>query len=175
MKLDEIIITEAFAETTPKASKLDKVMKYCLAHYDIDKPIVVNTNNVLVDGYVRYLALKMMGIDETNRIKMIATREVPKTTTYVYGRHPGQKSNKEFCWRIPCSGRWKDFASRLEVGDLIQCRTKFGIKPVIITKIVTTDVKPMDLEGLTIQKVARRVKGNSSDLISDMENLCVRC
>ena len=56
--VSDIIISEAFAQTQPKQSKLNRIRDYYLKYGSIDKPIVVNRNNLLLDGYVRYLVLK---------------------------------------------------------------------------------------------------------------------
>ena len=59
--LSDIIISEPFASSKPRISKLTKVRNYYLEYGGIDKPIIVNQKNILLDGYIRYLVLKENG------------------------------------------------------------------------------------------------------------------
>lgn len=60
--LSDIVINEPFASSKPRVSKLNKIRNYYLEYGGIDKPIIVNRNNVLLDGYARYLVLKENGV-----------------------------------------------------------------------------------------------------------------
>ena len=59
--LSDILIHEPFASSNPRVSKLNQIRKYYSEFGGIDKPITVNRNNVLLDGYVRYLVLQENG------------------------------------------------------------------------------------------------------------------
>lgn len=65
MSLDVIRVTKAFENTPPVPDKI----KECYENYrntgSIGKEIVVNEDNFIIDGYVGYLVLKMMGIRST--------------------------------------------------------------------------------------------------------------
>lgn len=52
MKLSEIKISNAFASTTPKDDKLNACRNYWKENHEQDRDIVVNKNNVLIDGYM---------------------------------------------------------------------------------------------------------------------------
>ena len=41
---------------------------------------------------------------------------------------------------------WNDWADNLGIGDIIMCRTKFGVSPVIVNKIETLNKPPIDIE-----------------------------
>lgn len=64
--LEDIRIPNCFKTRPPKKSKLtsytdqvkNAVQKYNLSDYLDIKPIVINKDNVLIDGYTRYLALQ---------------------------------------------------------------------------------------------------------------------
>lgn len=156
MKLSEIVIPVSLETSIPSPTKLNNAMKYYLKNGKIDKPIVINQYNVLIDGYIRYLVLKMAGIDKTNEVKVIVDRKELKVTTYIYGKHPNQQSDKEYVWRVPTSEKWNMFMENVSVGDIIMCYTKYGVKPVIISRIVRSDFRPMDIpENMKIKRIAK--------------------
>lgn len=69
LSVDEISVPKIFEVSPPKKEKIDKcieqiktaVEKYTLSDYLDGKPIKVNKDNVLQDGYTRYIALKTIG------------------------------------------------------------------------------------------------------------------
>ena len=172
MKLSDIKISETFANSIPSEEKMEE----CRNNWDMwhrqDRFIVVNSNNVLIDGYVQYLVLKENYIEEaeikiSNRRKKRWYRKntddwnIPhyrnETTTYIYGKHPNNNCNKEFIWRIPKSMTW--FTENIQVGDSILCQTKFGIAPVIVTKVETLDKCPVDFRVKRVAKCMIRRDG----------------
>lgn len=68
VKLDNIHIPNCFTTHPPKKAKLNNyindvriaIKRYSLSDYLDKKPIVIDNNNVLMDGYTRYLALKTL-------------------------------------------------------------------------------------------------------------------
>ena len=164
MKLSDIKISEAFANSIPSDKKLNECRNNWSQWNRQDRYIVVNPNNVLIDGYIMYLTLKENGIEEaeikiSDRCKKFLNRKnvegcnIPnyrnEATTYVYGTHPNSNCTKEFVWRVPKSWTW--FAENVRVGDSILCKTKFGIAPVIVTKVEVLDKCPVDFR---VKKVA---------------------
>lgn len=159
MKLVDIIIPDNFAETTPKENKIKECRQYWNEHHKQDRYIVVDRNNVLSDGYVQYLILKEAGIEEAeirigkrSKVKQWQRmsnkdwwdepeyRENP--TTYIIGVHPKSVIGREYMWRIPSNWTW--VAENVQIGDVVFCRTKHGVAPVIITKIEILDRCPVD-------------------------------
>lgn len=160
MKLTDIKISKAFANSVPSESK----MQECRYNWDLwhcqDRYVVVNQNNVLVDGYIQYLVLKENDINEVqvkiknkskNRKNMPHYKEEP--TTYIYGTH-NNKSGKEFVWRIPKSWSEVGWQDGLNIGDKVLVKTKFGVKPVVITKIDTLNKCPVDMP---VKKVVKKL------------------
>lgn len=155
-KLSEIKIKESYANTTPIESKMQECRNYWKDNKKQDRYVVVNHEGYLVDGYIQYLVLKENNIEEAE-IKIshckkrrwhrkdseptIAYRTEP--TTYIYGTHPNSNCNKEFMWRIPKSNTW--MAENIQIGDTVLCGTKFGVAPIIVTKIETLDKCPTEL------------------------------
>ena len=58
VKVEDIIISKQFASSHPKPSKLNRIRDHYTIYGGVDKPIIVNNRNLLLDGYIRYLVLK---------------------------------------------------------------------------------------------------------------------
>lgn len=83
-------------------------------------------------------------------------------TTYIYGIHPNSHNHKEYVWRVPESKKFTEFKALVQPGDTVFVNTKFGVNPLVVTK-VCTEIKP-DLKG-EIKTVAktRIVKGGENN------------
>lgn len=165
IKLSDIKISEAFANTIPSEEKMSECRNNWNQWHRQDRFVVVNPDNVLIDGYIQYLVLKENNIEEAE-VKISTRRKkrwyrkntndwnIPhyrnEPTTYVYGIHPNSNCTKEFIWRVPKSWTW--FANNVQVGDSILCQTKFGYAPVIVTKVETLDKCPIDFR---VKRVAK--------------------
>ena len=166
MKLSDIKISSYFATTTPTVEKMEECREHWNEFHRQDRYIVVDHDNVLVDGYIMYLVLKENNIEEAE-IKIwhckkkrwyrkdVEGWKTPKyrnePTMYVYGKHLKSFGDKEYMWRIPKSWTWMQ--ENLQVGDTIVCNTKYGISPVLVTNIVTLDKCPVDM---VVKRVARK-------------------
>ena len=158
MKLSEIMIPESFEISKPNTSKYIKCEKYYNETGSQDRYIVVDENNVLVDGYIMYLVLKSHDVEYcdakrltlkhkyTDRQRARYRRIIPpekvisyknKPAVYIYGKHPNGIIDKEYVWRLPKSK--ENMYEVLLPGDLIYCGTKNGITPVIVTRIEKRD------------------------------------
>ena len=151
IRISDIIITETFANSHPLEEKVQKYRKEFAKTGKQSKFLVINKYNVLMDGYIQYLILKENGIEEaeyirSNRKNVENYRN--EMTTYIYGKHEKSNCDKEFVWRV--QKNWNDF--NINIGDKIFCYTKFGIAPVIVTKIERLEKCPIDLR---IKKVAK--------------------
>lgn len=144
--IDTIRISNAFQRTHPSDVKVNKCRDYWNKHQTQSKIIVVNKNNVLVDGYIQYLVLK------ENNVMLAEVNEVAcqnQFTTYIYGIH--QNGNgKEYVWKVPKF--WKGWENDLLPGDSILVKTKYGIKEIIITKIEWLDECPIDKKVENVYK-----------------------
>lgn len=170
MRLSEIKIPEDFANSTPSITKYEKCKKYYKETGNQDRYIVVDENNVLVDGYIMYLVLKNHDVEYGNvkRLtlrkhtytdkqrkkygRLISPKHVvtykEKPTAYVYGKHPNSKDDKEYVWRLPQT--WGYMSLMLQKGDVIYCGTRFGVAPVVVTKV---ELKSNFDTNLCIKKV----------------------
>lgn len=148
IKLSDIIITEEFANSHPSEEKIQKYEKQFVENGKQVKPIVLNKNNVLIDGYIQYLILKENGFEEVEYIKCNrknCNNYKYEKTIYIFGKHPN--CNKEYVWRIPKYSKGRnEFKENIKIGDKIYCYTKYGIKPVFVTRIEVLDKSPTDLK-----------------------------
>lgn len=173
MRLSEIKIPADFESSIPNTNKYEKCKKYYKETGNQDRYIVVDENNVLVDGYIMYLVLKNNGekFGDSRRItlrkhtytdkqrkkygRLIPPKHVvtykEKPTAYVYGKHPNSKDDKEYVWRLPQT--WDYMSLMLQKGDVIYCGTRFGVAPVVVTKV---ELKNNFDTDLCIKKVCSR-------------------
>ena len=159
IKMSDIKVPKSFAATTPKEEKMSVCRDFWNNNHKQIKDIVINKDNVLVDGYVQYLVLKENSVENADVLKLgtkklfvnkrykIRHREKQsykkETVTYIFGIHPNSKLKKEYVWRVPVS--WKGWENDLLPGDRIWAHTKYGIKPIIITRIEWLDKCPVNM------------------------------
>ena len=149
MKLSEIKIKGNFLRTPPADYKLNACRDFCRSNGCVDRDIILNKNNVLVDGYVAYLVLKENNISDTEVIyNYNKIDSVPIEKLYVYARHAG--NSKEYVWRIKA----RDYGN-ISVGDNILVNTKFGNKVVTVTRIEKLFNPPV---AAPIRKVLKCIK-----------------
>lgn len=153
MKLAEIKISERFAAHPPAPTKMEKCRRFYKEHGTIDRNIVVNSNNVLVDGYVAYLVLKENGVPEVEVKKEFNIFDYrQKETTYVYGYHQNDPMKSPYIWRI--TNKTVD-SDRIQEGSRILVYTKNGTKVVIVIKVEKNISPPIEQ---SIKKVIRCFK-----------------
>lgn len=58
LDISEIIIPTCFLLHPPKTVKLEACQAFYESHGYLDRQIVVNKNNMLIDGYVGYIVLR---------------------------------------------------------------------------------------------------------------------
>lgn len=142
MRLDDIKIRDSFVNSKPNEEKMQmKTVEY--NNSGKLKPIIVDENNVLIDGYISYLILKQFEIENTRVIvkeKYNLKKFINKPTYYVYGIH--KTSGKEYSWFIP-SGCVDSFIRKALPGDKVLVNTRNGNKKVTITRIVLLDNPPV--------------------------------
>ena len=169
MKLVDIKISDAFANSIPSEKKLNECRNNWTQYNRQDRYIVVNPDNVLIDGYIQYLVLKENNVEEVE-VKISTKRkkrwyrknvkdwDIPhyknEATTYVYGVHPYSENKKEFVWRVPKSWSELGWEDGLNISDEILVDTKFGIKPVVVTKIEISDKCPVNIP---VKRVVKRL------------------
>lgn len=152
MKISDIKISPEFAFHPPYRKKIDKKRDRMYVSGKQNKPIVINDNGLLIDGYATLLAMIELGYTECRCIyqkhygnyeknELLNYRHTP--TTYIYGIHPDSKEKKTYIWRVPSKSRESIYKEVLP-GDTVLVNTKHGNKAVVVTKIETLDECPVD-------------------------------
>ncbi len=154
IKLSDVKISNMFKNSPPNEKKMNRIRHNYIKYGVQDKPIVLDKNGFLIDGYARYLILQEFGeeyakcIHKKNVIKKIPNYK--KTPTYyIYGLHSG--CDKEFVWRIPCT-RIDEFVGKVIPGDSVLVNAKNGTRSITVTKIELLEKSPIDQ---CIKKVIR--------------------
>ena len=168
VKLSSIKIPKSYAITIPSEKKVrTKRKKYKKGKR---RAITINTDRFLINGYINYLILKENNVEDADvnivDIKKNDNSNVPESyrntnTTYIYGKHPNDKSEKIYIWRIPNKENWMKFSETVLPDDLIFCKTKFGCSPVIVQAIQTIDKCPVEftIKKVLSKKIIRNEKG----------------
>ena len=168
VKLSSIKIPKSYEATIPSEKKVRiKRKKYRKGKL---RAITINTDGFLINGYINYLILKENNVEDAEvnivDIKKNDNSNVPESyrnikTTYIYGKHPNNKSDKIYIWRIPNKENWMKFSETVLPDDLIFCKTKFGCSPVIVQAIQTIDKCPVEfpVKKVLSKKIIRNGKG----------------
>ena len=167
VKLSSIKIPKSYEATIPSEKKVKtKKKKYRKGKL---RDITINTDGFLINGYINYLILKENNVEDVTvnivDIKKNDNSNVPESyrntrTTYIYGKHPNDKSEKIYTLRIPNAESWKEFSKTVLPDDLIFCKTKFGCSPVIVQAIQTIDKCPVEfpVKKVLSKKIIRNGK-----------------
>lgn len=149
IKLSDMIVPSHFENHPPHENKILKKKK--MINRGQIEHIVLSENLVIKDGYATYIALKELGINRAYAI-------IDYKTVYVYGRHLGQNSKKEYVWK--CSHYNEDkFLKTVKVEDIVSVPTKYGISKIVVTKIQVLDNPPINGTIKTVIKKCKSRKG----------------
>jgi hypothetical protein len=124
INISDIIVPEAFRLSRPSKNKISRGRRFFKQYGCIDKPIVVDNDNNLIDGYIRYLILLENKVDII-QVQIYGVTYKNTSTTYVFGKHP--HVDKEFVWRMTRNTINKD---ALEVGSKVIVNTTKGMRAV---------------------------------------------
>lgn len=119
IKLSDIKVTDDFLQSRPSERKIEKAIRYYGCNGILDKPVVLFDGEI-VDNYTRYLAAKIIGLEEVPYVEL-------QKMSYIVGRFDGNKK-----WYI-----WKnDGEIDINIGDsvMVKVKNKYGkTKKVIVT------------------------------------------
>ncbi len=150
MNINNIIISENFTNSKPAMWKLERA-KEEYSNGNANKKILIDTNNVLIDGYTRYLAAKELGVKDVEvRIKGSFWYERP--TVYVFGKH--YHNGKEYVWRL-VGNPYKDgtSANRINIGSKVLVDTRYGERIITVTNIKILDKPPVQYKVRKVRRV----------------------
>lgn len=128
ININDIKIPEYFSPPNDEKYR-EKEHMYMVSGYL--SPIIINHNNLLIDGYISYLILKRVGVDE---VECILTDDSNDICTYIRGTHLNSK--KEYTWVVP-RRLLKRFANKISPGDRVFCYSNKRVAPVIVKSIFT--------------------------------------
>ena len=119
--LKDIIISDDYKNTEPADWKLQRKIDYYERTWELPEDIVINDENVLIDGYTTYLVAIKYGLTQ-----------IPVKRGYVEiieARH--RAGQKRYFWRVP--GRLQ---GQIQQGDRCSVRTASGIKWVRVANVL---------------------------------------
>ena len=128
IKIDDIKIPEYFSPPNDEKYR-EKEHRYAKSGYL--SPIIVDYNNVLVDGYISYLILKRSGIKE---VECVFPEDGNEMVTYITGTHLNGK--KEYIWMVP-RRMIRRFTNNVGIGDRVFCYSNKRVAPVIVKSVFT--------------------------------------
>lgn len=155
VKLKEIKIRPSFSCSVPNAKKVELYTTKYIQTCKQVKPILIDKNEYLLDGYIQYLILKAFNVEDAEVIVKDERETITyrnSQTTYVFGYHLNDRHKKEFVWRVPAS--WTDWINNVKIGDVIYCNTRYGCKKVAVNRIEALSIPPVDV---CIRKVCKRI------------------
>lgn len=158
IRFSDIKISEGFATSIPQERKMEECRNNYNTYGYIDRHIVIDQTNTLIDGYIAYLIMKENGYtDEEIQVKQsykrkkrwyrknkenwsgrVQYKRIP--TIYVYGKH--HEDEKEYVWRIPEPKR--ELVSSLDIGSKALVNTKYGNNVITVTRVEELSECPVD-------------------------------
>lgn len=129
LRMSDIKVSMAFQRAFPADEKMQKCREYYQQYGTIDREIVVDANNYIVDGYVGFLVLMENDIRSTvvTRVTEEKINYKNSPTMYVFGHHP--HGGKTYVWRMV---KRTQNPENLKVGAKMMVNTKRGSKLVIV-------------------------------------------
>lgn len=68
VEISSVIVPQKFLATPVGKKKLEAVKRYIRENGNVDKPLRIDENGCLTDGYARYVAAKMCGLEKVSAI-----------------------------------------------------------------------------------------------------------
>ena len=121
-RIKDIIISEDFKNTQPGSRKMERAEQNYLQIGELPANIVINDQNVLVDGYITYLLAVKHGVHQ-----MDVYRGYIEVVEAVH--RPGSKS--KYTWRVPFG-----LVGQIEEGDHVIVATSRGAKRVKVENVI---------------------------------------
>ena len=109
--LRDIKIQNGFLLSKPSREKFERIEKDFLSGKPISKDIIIDQDNQLIDGYIRYLVLRKYGVlsaeitmiyvpleHRKKNISIKSKTKKRKKSKYIFAKH--KTDGKEYVWRI---------------------------------------------------------------------------
>ena len=121
-QIKDIIISEDFKNTQPGSRKMERAEQNYLQTGELPANIVINDENVLVDGYVTYFLAVKYGVQQID-----VYRGYIEVVEAVH--RPGSKV--KYTWRVPFG-----LIGQIEAGDHVIVATSRGAKRVKVENVI---------------------------------------
>lgn len=147
--ISDIIIPDEFTKTTPKNSKVESIREYFNVYNTIDEPVTISPNNVLMDGYIRYLIAKENNMQSIPCVISDKNFKSKIPVKYIVGKFD---NGSEYIWKI---------RNKLDVnvGDKVIVANKNGRAIVSVVKIFSSSDKNK-LRHKPVLQIVQRVNKN---------------
>lgn len=121
-QIKDIIISADFKNTTPGSRKMGRAEKNYIHSGKLPVAIVINDENVLIDGYITYLIAVKHGIEQIDVYR--GYTELVEAVHYA-------GSTRAYMWHVPLR-----FTGTIEIGDYIIVPTTRGVKRVRVARVI---------------------------------------
>ena len=119
--LEDIVISEDFRHTDPAARKIQRKVNYYKRTGELPADIIINDENVLIDGYTTYLTAVRYGFTH-----------VPVRRGYVEIIEASYRSgSKVYTWKVP-----PRLQGMIHPGDKCRVRISTGVRMVTVQNIL---------------------------------------
>ncbi len=149
LNMSDIKVPMAFRRAFPSEEKMQACRDYYQQKKCIDREIIIDANNYIVDGYVGYLVLLENNIRNTRVIRIVEEKKNYKNspTMYVFGHHP--HGGKTYVWRMVSKTQNPEW---LRIGAKMLVNTKRGTKLVVVDDFKELSEPPV---SMPVKKVIR--------------------
>lgn len=121
-QVKDIIISTDYRNTLPGIAKMERAEQRYLQEKTLPTNIVINDENILIDGYIVYLLAVEYGITEI---------DVYRGHAEIIEAVHSADSIKKYKWRVPSR-----LIGTIEVNDRVLVSTSTGIRCVRVTDVI---------------------------------------
>jgi hypothetical protein len=97
LPIEDIKIPEAFAQTTPRMEKVEKAKAFYGVTRQFDKPVLIDRNGYIFDGYARFVAAKELGLDKVPVVQVVPFKKKADKPTNKYESMSNAQLDLEMC------------------------------------------------------------------------------
>lgn len=137
----DIVIMDEYRNTPPKAEKMEHRERLFLERGELPLDIVINDDNVLLDGYMSYLLAVKHGIEQID-----VKRGWVEIIEAAFRPHPDCKAYR---WRVPVR-----LLGQFRKGDKALVSTRSGTSLVTVLRVLRLQTPP---DGEPVKYVRKKV------------------
>ena len=142
--IKDIVISEDYKNTTPGSRKMERAEQRYLQTGLLLANIIINDNNVLIDGYITYLLAVRHGLEQV---------DVYRGYIEIIEAVHRAESNKVFQWRVPLR-----LYGQVQRNDFVMARTSSGVKRVLVKAVIRQSYPE---QGRTLKRICKICKAKS--------------